>query len=826
MKNYRQLIKELPSKKVVMAFGRFQPPTTGHELLVNAVKKIAQKQGADHIIFASRTQDKKSNPLPVDRKVYYLKRMFPGTNFVAANEEIRTFIEAAKSLSKKYKNLVMLAGSDRVPEYKRILERYNGDVFTFDTIEVVSAGERDPDADNASGMSGTKMREAAKKGDFAMFKKGLPHTLTELDGKRLMNEIRQGLGMEAIREQVKFETNELREKYHAGEIFNVGDKVTDGESIYEVVDRGANYITVVNENGDISKKWLDSVQPTQVEEDVQPGPAPEEISFKGYVTKNLHHSADATKAFESTIQRYNAGQIKDAVAILNALKATDTYMKINDYHLEQGVAPDNKDLEVWKDAHSKARESLNNVGEFMHHMDYWHNHEHEIQGMETKFTPATAGEEFVDSYTPEGQLVEMKFSASDKIKVARVIATALGIEDVEKSSNPEQLVNNALRKIRSKPMRPEYIGVLHNMLQTAREADIKFDEKLVPQKANEATEYWKKPSWQKKMADAAKRERLAREKKEKESQVKEELEEGNDYSVTVTHYADGKHTEHEYTVKNANDRRHAKHIAMQRHGKKIGTLKQGEQYSSSNTQVKELHKEELEEAKCACEADNESDVDAKIAPVAPVASEVGHSIAPGETAQQRRMKIKYVHEEAEEAGEESEEDEELGKEIDAMSDSDMEDILSSVKDEDDILDAYDDEELAIIDDETGEHIDDLEDKEVKEETLNEVLSRIERMKAKARFARTKSKRERRVRIALKSRSSTSTINNRARRLAIALMKKRLARKPLSQLSVGEKERIERVIKRRKVIVNRLAMKLAPRVRKIEQDRLAHKTYTK
>ena len=169
MKQFKQLIKELPSKKVVFAFGRFQPPTTGHELLVNAVKKVASAQRADHVIFASRTYDKKNNPLSVDRKVYYLKRMFPHTNFVAANEEIRTFIEAAKALSKKYKNLIMIAGSDRVPEYKKILEKYNGDVFTFDTIEVVSAGERDPDADTASGMSGTKMREAAKKGDFASF---------------------------------------------------------------------------------------------------------------------------------------------------------------------------------------------------------------------------------------------------------------------------------------------------------------------------------------------------------------------------------------------------------------------------------------------------------------------------------------------------------------------------------------------------------------------------------------------------------------------------------------------------------------------------------
>ena len=170
MKKYRQLIKELPSKKVVFAFGRFQPPTTGHELLVKAVQKVASAQGADHVIYASKTEDKKQNPLPVSRKVYYLQRMFPGANFKAANEQVRTFIEAAKELNKRYKNIVMVAGSDRIAEYKKILEKYNGTEFNFDTVTVVSAGERDPDSDNATGMSGTKMREAAKAGNIVLLK--------------------------------------------------------------------------------------------------------------------------------------------------------------------------------------------------------------------------------------------------------------------------------------------------------------------------------------------------------------------------------------------------------------------------------------------------------------------------------------------------------------------------------------------------------------------------------------------------------------------------------------------------------------------------------
>jgi nicotinamide mononucleotide adenylyltransferase len=684
MKKYRQLIKELPSKKVVFAFGRFQPPTTGHELLVNAVKKIAASQKADHVIYASRSQDKKSNPLPVDRKVYYLKRMFPKTNFVAANEEVRTFMEAAKMLSKKYKNIVMVAGSDRVPEYKKLLDKYNGDVFTFDTVEVVSAGERDPDADSASGMSGTKMRDAAKKGDFKLFKKGLPHTLTELDGKRLMNEIRQGMGVEVVKEQVKFETNDLREKFYSGQIFNVGDKVTDGVNIFEVVDRGSNYITVVNENGDMSKKWLDAVQPIQIEEDIQPGPAPEEITYKGYTTKNLHHSADAAKAFQDTIVRADTHK-HDPVAILNGLKATDAYMGLSDKHLT-GEELTDKEKNDWIASHEKARESLNKVGEFMHHEDYWHMHQHELEGVLSNFKE-TGKAEFMEQIE---NLDEMIIKSSDKLKVARIIASSLGMEDVDDKTGAENMINISLRKIKNKNLTPEAWKILGNMLKLASDAGINYDKGIIP------------------------------ETKFKVMGFKEQ---------TTVDIVD---------MPKANDKK------------------------------------------------------------------IGHSLS-AKDDQQRKMKIKYH------LGEESD---------DELQDTDIDDMINGMSD-DDYLEAYDDEELSIIDDETGEHI-----SEIKEEVIMEVLSRAERIRAKIRFARTQAKRERRTRIALKTHSNSATINKRARRLAINVMKKRIANKPLDKLSVSEKERIEATIAKRKNVINRIAMRLVPKVKKTENDRLSHKTYTK
>jgi len=686
MKKLRQVLKELPSRKVVFAFGRFQPPTTGHELLVNIVKKVASAQKADHVIFASRTNDKKSNPLPVDRKVYYLKRMFPKTNFVAANNEVRTFIEAAKMLSGKYKNLVMIAGSDRVPEYKKILEKYNGDVFHFDTVEVVSAGERDPDADSASGMSGTKMRLAAVDGNYSKFKTGLPKSLTDLDGRRLMNEIRTGMGMEIVKEQVKFETNDVREKYYSGQIFNIGEKVTDGENIFEIVDRGSNYITVVNESGTTSKKWLDVVQPIIVE-DVQPGYAPEQISYKGYTTKNFNRSEDAAKAFQDTISRDG-----DPVAILNAIKATDTYMGLNDKHLT-GEKFTDQEKEAWIASHEKARESLNRIGEFAHHQDYWHMHQHELEGILVGYDKSGRDDALAEEQ--KERLEEMKFSSIDRIKVARIIAGSLGVPDVEEKSGPAEMVNQGLRFIKNKHMTPEAWTVVGNMLQMATDAGIKFDHNIVKNKVEEA-------------------------------------------------------------------------VAI-------------------NTPGQEVEK-----------------------PKTPESSKVGYTLG-GATDAHRMMKIKYA------LGEESEREH---LEDEGLSDEEIDDMIGKLSD-DDYLEAYDDEELAVIDDESGEHIHDL-----KEETLMEVLSRAERIRAKVRFARSASKRERRTRIALKTRSTSKTINTRARRMAVNMLKMRIAKKPLNTLSVGEKERIERIIEKRKAVINRIAMKMVPRVRKTENDRLVHRTYTK
>jgi len=176
--------------KVVFAFGRFQPPTIGHALLVEKTQSIASDIGADHVIYVSKTCDSKKNPLTIEQKMKYLSLMFPYTNFAACNNEIRTFVETAKYLNNRYDELIMVAGSDRVAVFDKILQDCNGKDFNYRSIRVVSSGIRDDDENSASGMSGTKMRALAMANEFDKFYRGLPCTISIEDAMNLMYDIR------------------------------------------------------------------------------------------------------------------------------------------------------------------------------------------------------------------------------------------------------------------------------------------------------------------------------------------------------------------------------------------------------------------------------------------------------------------------------------------------------------------------------------------------------------------------------------------------------------------------------------------------------------
>lgn len=179
------------SKKLVFAFGRMNPPTNGHGKLITKVKRLALQMRADHLIIASHSEDKVKNPLPVDKKVKHLKAMFPSTNITSSDRSAPNFIRQLANLTGKYDHVIMVAGSDRVPEFQKLLDKYNGKDFTFKSVKVVSAGERDPDAEGVTGISASKMRLYAKNNDFTNFKRGLP---TGYRGaKQLFNDVRKGM---------------------------------------------------------------------------------------------------------------------------------------------------------------------------------------------------------------------------------------------------------------------------------------------------------------------------------------------------------------------------------------------------------------------------------------------------------------------------------------------------------------------------------------------------------------------------------------------------------------------------------------------------------
>ena len=198
--NIVPVMSEALSKTAVVSWGRMNPVTIGHEKLINAViKKAVEKKGTP-LIYLSHSEDKKKNPLPYDQKILFAKAAF-GPKIIVKSTA-RTIIDVAKELSRKFDDLVLVVGSDRVKEFDTMLNKYNGKDYTFNSVEVVSAGDRDPDSDGVAGMSASKMRAAAEKGDLASFKKGLPRKL-QSKAKSVYGAVRAGMGIDEGYEEIE-----------------------------------------------------------------------------------------------------------------------------------------------------------------------------------------------------------------------------------------------------------------------------------------------------------------------------------------------------------------------------------------------------------------------------------------------------------------------------------------------------------------------------------------------------------------------------------------------------------------------------------------------
>jgi len=276
-KNY--LIEE--DKVAYFTFGRMNPPTIGHEKLLDALAKQAGKN--DYFVFLSQTQDKKRNPLNYNTKMKTVRKMFPRhARRVMINKGVRTVFDAATFLyDKGYKSVVMVVGSDRVREFETLLNKYNGEkgahgFYNFQSLSVASAGTRDPDDEGVSGMSASKLRAFASDNDFTSFAQGLPSSMGNKEAKKMFMDVRDGMGLAeetVFKRHVELEpVSDIREDFVKGKLFDLGDTVVvkKTDEMGTIVHLGTNYVVVQIDEETTTRKWIDDVQKVELVENKVP----------------------------------------------------------------------------------------------------------------------------------------------------------------------------------------------------------------------------------------------------------------------------------------------------------------------------------------------------------------------------------------------------------------------------------------------------------------------------------------------------------------------------------------------------------------------------
>ena len=395
MKTYKSFMTEEKGDTAIFTFGRFNPPTLGHEKLVIAVANVARREGGEYFVYPSHSQDPKKNPLDQTTRVKYMKKMFPKHKENIITSTGKTALEIASELhDKKYTNLVMVVGSDRVKEFQSMLDRYNGDenkahgFYDFDTIKVVSAGERDPDAEGVSGMSASKMRQSAVEGDFKTFRSGIPSSLNDKDTKKMFNDIRKGMRLSVVKE---------------------GSKWKNIDFTYELPEE-----KILNEE--------------------------DQIIFEDYTTKNTHTSCGAYDFFDELCNTMLTTNKKHRFYIKESLIITDRFLEIRKKALqEQKINQyDFHELEFLGKKHFKFTENLD-----IDHLDnsFIYKYISEVKEYLEWGEP-----ESVKKYKKEtpGQVVEGKIDKvikwlAKKLKIAHSAAQKLVIKAQEKGIDPHKL---------------------------------------------------------------------------------------------------------------------------------------------------------------------------------------------------------------------------------------------------------------------------------------------------------------------------------------------------------------------------------------------------
>ena len=264
---------------LTVTFGRFNPPTVGHKKLLTAAKKAAQ--GGELKVYPSRTQDPKKNPLDPDMKISYMKKMFPEfEENIINDDEMKSIFNVLVTASEQgYSNVNIVVGSDRQAEFENLATKYNGELYNFDEIRVISAGVRDADAEGVEGMSASKMRKAVVDGDFDAFRRGTPKELDDGDTQALFDAVRTGMKIKAKKEVAemweiapRYDQGGLRNQYVQGLIYRMGDIVESLHTglIGEIVRRGTNHLICVTKENVMFKSWIRDVMEAVVN---YPGPS-------------------------------------------------------------------------------------------------------------------------------------------------------------------------------------------------------------------------------------------------------------------------------------------------------------------------------------------------------------------------------------------------------------------------------------------------------------------------------------------------------------------------------------------------------------------------
>ena len=268
-------------KVVYFTFGRMNPPTIGHGKLLDKLASVAGRN--PYKVFLSQSQDSKKNPLSYSDKIKSVRKMFPKhARNIMISKNVKTAMDILSTLyDQGFRKVAMVVGSDRVIEFETLLNKYNGKearhgFYNFMDIKVISAGERDPDAEGVEGMSASKQRQNAAENNFTTFSHGLPAAMNNKDARDMFNAVRKGMG---LKEEKHFKNHialkpisEQREAFVAGTLFGLGDAVVikETQEVCNVVVLGSNYVIVERADGMRFRKWLDAVEVVESKSGVQP----------------------------------------------------------------------------------------------------------------------------------------------------------------------------------------------------------------------------------------------------------------------------------------------------------------------------------------------------------------------------------------------------------------------------------------------------------------------------------------------------------------------------------------------------------------------------